>query len=186
MLGRILRYEPDMVVADHVLAILGAESGPGYEIAVVERKKGSSKDSSRSAFQLLFPNDSSPVLDPVLELAHTPAVPCPSVYPLASPYPSRHWVSSSSPEPVTASLKEVQSFPQIEPNEEHIAVDLAFAFAFAPAGDLNEALKPKVEVEDMGMDDLDLIGNHSCRPGGMVVEPAGGSRDRDMPEPVAA
>jgi len=99
VLGRILRYEPDMVVADHVLAILGAESGPGYEIAVVERKKGSSKDSSHSASQHLCPSptDSSPVLDPVLELAHTLAVPCPSVHPLAAPYPSRHWVSSSSP-----------------------------------------------------------------------------------------
>lgn len=97
VLGRILRYDPDMVVADHVLAILGAEFGLGYEVVVVERKKGSSKDSSHSAFQLLFLTDSSPVLDPVLGLAHTPDVPCPWVYPLASPYPSQHWVSSSSP-----------------------------------------------------------------------------------------
>jgi len=175
-----------MIVADHGLAIFGAEFGLDYEVAVVERKKGSSKDSSRSAFQLLSPTDSSPVLDPVLELAHTPAVPCRSAYPLASPYPFRHSVSSSSPEPVTASLKEVQSFQQIELNEGHIAADLAFAFVFAPADGLNEALKPRAEVGGTGMDDLNLVGNHSCRPGGMVVGPAGRSRDRDIPEPAAA
>jgi len=87
---------------------------------------------------------------------------------------------------VNASLKEVQSFPQIELNEVHIAADLAFASAFAPADDRDEALKPEVEVEGMGMDDLDLVENHSCRPGGMVVEPTGLSRDRDIPEPAAA
>ena len=47
-------------------------------------------------------------------------------------------------------------------------------------------MKPKVEVEGMGMDDLDLVENHSCRPGGMVVEPAGRNRDHDIPEPAAA
>jgi len=65
-------------------------------------------------------------------------------------------------------------------------VDLAFAFAFVPAGGLNEALKPRAEVGGMGMDDLDLVGNHSCRPEGMVVEPVGGGKDHDITEPAAA
>jgi hypothetical protein len=33
--------------------------------------------------------------------------------------------------------------------------------------------------------DLDLVGNHSCRLGGMVVEGLERRRDHDIPEPVA-
>jgi hypothetical protein len=50
----------------------------------------------------------------------------------------------------------------------HIAVGPAFAFV---AAELNVAWKPKVEVGGKGMGDLDLdlVGNHSSRPGGMAV-----------------
>jgi hypothetical protein len=61
------------------------------------------------------------------------------------------------------------------------------AFAFEPADGLSGAWKPKVEVGGKGMDDLDLdpVGSHSCRLGGMVVEGLERSRDHDIPEPVA-
>jgi hypothetical protein len=59
------------------------------------------------------------------------------------------------------------------------------ALAFEPVDGLNVASKPKVEVGDKGMDDLDLVGTHSLRPGGMVVEGLARSRDHDIPEPVA-
>ena len=79
----------------------------------------------------------------------------------------------------------VQSFPQIEPNEGHIEVEPAFAFE--PADGLDEAWKPKVEAGVGGkeMDDLDLVGTHSCRPAGMVVEALAGRRDHDILEPAA-
>jgi hypothetical protein len=61
------------------------------------------------------------------------------------------------------------------------------AFAFEPAGGLNAAWKPKVEVGGKGMDDqdLDLVENHSCPPGGMLVEGLERRMDHDIPEPAA-
>ena len=65
----------------------------------------------------------------------------------------------------------------------HISVEPAFAFETADG--LNVAWKPKVEVgvEGKGMDDLDLVGTHSCRLGGMVVERLEQRRDHDIPGP---
>ena len=63
----------------------------------------------------------------------------------------------------------------------HIAA--GSAFAFEPADGLSGAWKPKVEVGGKGMDDP--VENHSCRPGDMVVVGLEGSRDHDIPEPVA-
>jgi len=59
------------------------------------------------------------------------------------------------------------------------------AFAFEPADGLNEAWKPKVEVGvgGKGVDDLDLVGTHSCRLGGMVVEALEQKRDHDITGP---
>jgi len=82
VLDRILGCDLDIVVAGHGLAILDAGFGLCCGSAVVvERENGSSKGLSHSASP--YPSDPSPgfVLVLILELAHTPAAPCPLAYP---------------------------------------------------------------------------------------------------------